>query len=79
MLAGNNRKSQKKRISRRILFEVWGGASLVGVTGCDQGSDLPSSSSRSSVRDSISFGRVVDLSHTLHPDFPACYLLQVRK
>jgi len=64
----------KKRITRRNLLRGMGVAGAAGTAGCLTG--VPSGgdgSGGTSLPDSVSFSRVVDLSHTLHPDFPAWF------
>ena len=65
----------KKRITRRNLLQGIGLAGAASATSClaDQESSNRESSS-TSLPESVSFSRVVDLSHTLHPDFPAWFV-----
>ena len=78
----------KKRISRRNALAALGGAGAAVSTGCLPAavSSGKSSSVSKSARhapkkkrwsskpvEEVSFSRVVDLSHTLHPDFPAWF------
>ena len=65
----------RKRITRRNLLQGIGLAGAASATSClaDQESSNRKSSS-SSLPESVSFSRVVDLSHTLHPDFPAWFV-----
>ena len=65
----------KKRITRRNLLRGIGLAGAASATSClaDQESSYRESSS-TSLPESVSFSRVVDLSHTLHPDFPAWFV-----
>ena len=65
----------KQRITRRNLLQGIGVAGAASATSClaDQESSNRESSS-TSLPESVSFSRVVDLSHTLHPDFPAWFV-----
>ena len=59
----------QKRISRRNLLKG-GAASAAGIlaSGCKS---RPKSKPNDTTPESISFNQVVDLTHTLHPEFPA--------
>ena len=67
----------KKRISRRNLLQGIGITGAASASGClaqsVSSSKVPDSSS-TSLPELVSFTRVVDLSHTLHPDFPAWFV-----
>ena len=65
----------KKRITRRNLLQGIGLTGAATATGCllDQESSNRETSS-TSLPESVSFSRVIDLSHTLHPDFPAWFV-----
>ena len=61
----------QKRISRRNLLKG-GAASAAGIlaSGCKSN---PKSKPNETTPESISFNQVVDLTHTLHPEFPAWF------
>ena len=78
----------KKRINRRNMLAGLGGIGAVAASGClpaavsskksapSKNSATPAPKKRrwaSKPVDQVSFSRVVDLSHTLHPDFPAWF------
>ena len=78
----------KKRISRRNALAALGGAGAAASTGClpaavssGKSSSVPKSAHPAPKKkrwsskpvEEVSFSRVVDLSHTLHPDFPAWF------
>ncbi len=65
----------KKRITRRNLLQGIGLTGAATATGCllnQESSNRETSST--SLPESVSFSRVIDLSHTLHPDFPAWFV-----
>ena len=78
----------KKRISRRNALAALGGAASVASAGClpaavsSKKSASPKNTAKPAPKqkrwsskpvEQVSFSRVVDLSHTLHPDFPAWF------
>jgi len=63
----------KKRISRRNLLRGIGVTGAAGAVGCVNRGSSDGSIGKNSLPDSVSFSRVVDLTHTLHPDFPAWF------
>jgi len=61
----------RQRISRRDLLKTTGAAAAGVVTA---GCQTATKAKAPSAAEPISFNRVVDLSHTLHPDFPAWFV-----
>ena len=64
----------KKRITRRNLLQGIGVSGAASASGCLAQSvswSKPPDSSSTNLPESVSFTRVVNLSHTLHPNFPA--------
>ncbi len=67
----------KKRITRRNLLQGIGVSGAASASGClaqSVSSSKPPDSSSTNLPESVSFTRVVDLSHTLHPNFPAWFV-----
>ena len=61
----------RQRISRRDLLKTTGAAAAgVLAAGCQS----TAKAKAAPATEPISFTRVVDLSHTLHPDFPAWFV-----
>ena len=68
MCVPNCQETVVRRLSRRGFLKAVGGLSAVAATGC---SSNPSDSSEASNNQAkMSFSRVVDLTHTLTPNFP---------
>ena len=63
----------KKRISRRNALAGLGAAGATAASGCLPGAKAKNKGWGSKPEEQISFSRVVDLSHTLHPEFPAWF------
>ena len=76
MCSPNIIENVRKRISRRNLLKSFGAAGVLASTGQVTAAKQKS---KNKTHKPVTFSRVVDLSHTLHPDFPAWFIPGVEK
>ena len=76
MCSPNIIENVRKRISRRNLLKSFGAAGVLASTGQVTAAKP---NSKNKTHKPVTFSRVVDLSHTLHPDFPAWFIPGVEK
>ena len=76
MCSPNIIENVRKRISRRNLLKSFGAAGVLASTGQVTAAKPKS---KNKTHKPVTFSRVVDLSHTLHPDFPAWFIPGVEK
>ncbi|MDB4703474.1 cyclase family protein, partial [bacterium] len=76
MCSPNIIENVRKRISRRNLLKSFGAAGVLASTGQVTAAKPKS---KNKTHKPVTFSRVVDLSHTLHPDFPAWFVPGVEK
>ena len=71
MCSPNIIENVRNRISRRNLLKSFGAAGVLASTGQVTAAKPKS---KNKTHKPVTFSRVVDLSHTLHPDFPAWFI-----
>ena len=67
-------ESVRERISRRTFLNSCGVAGAAAAASCSTETSSPTDTPTSSLPEKVEFRRVVDLTHTLHKNFPAWFV-----